>query len=240
MLSSDHPELAWDEFKKHSGSILADPQQAGSESILQKLLSRLAARNPAAALAGLSEFHTNDPKSPAFWSVLGAIAEHDLTLALNHASQTSPETPQAELLERFADHAKSTEARLNILQELRRSTAPETTLQRLITPMLYQGFDSSADWLRSAALTPQESETFQRCLKQKHFHLTDHDQWLTWLSTQPSANSPTTAAAIMQAWTQTNTRAAAAWLADAPDGPIKTAAAQAHQQTISGSHQDYR
>lgn len=238
MLSTDHPELAWEGFKKHSGSILADPQQAGSESILQKLLCRLAARDPAAALAGMSEFQTNDPKSPAFWSVLGAIAEQDLVLALEHAGQAASEISKTELLERFADHAKSTQSRLNILQELRRSNAPETSLQRLITPLLSQGFDASSDWLRSAALTPPESETLQRCLKQQSIHMVDHDHWLAWLSSQPSANSPDTAATIMWWWTQADTRAAAAWLAVAPDGPIKAAAAQAHQKVLHSGSQN--
>ncbi|MFT4177127.1 MAG: hypothetical protein QM627_10790 [Luteolibacter sp.] len=241
LLASKAPELALND-------ILAQTEKNGGTflhfNLIQVALSHHANDNPVEAVAWLKKHAEKFPyliNDQAKHSLLGSIAQKDPFLALSFLSEISP-SDAGSTLSVIVQYAKTPEQQLMMLEHLRTmeksgdsNNQIRSSKDALYSQVAESGFDAAQSWMKSANLTPDETQNLAAFL---HYRQTQQDtgKWLDWVEKSKPVDSSylsNIAKRLVTDWTENDYLAAGQWLVEAKDGPLKEAAVDSYIRTIA-------
>lgn len=149
------------------------------------------------------------------------------------------------MIDQIARAANTPEQQISFLAALRnqaQNTSDKSESEQLLnngmrdlfSQVSRSGYDRSLAWIKSADLTPKETEQFASSL---NYYQTKNDtgKWLDWMASQPldTGKIDSTTSHLVSQWTVKDYKAAGEWLTTTSPGPVKEAATMAYLQTVA-------
>lgn len=169
------------------------------------------------------------------------LAGKDPRLALQSVKEFGGGTDQAA----FVLSTTAPDNRLQALAALReyaeessdektRSGVVDKALEFLSHGAAEDGFDTIAQWLESAKLTPHELEVFAKNVNGDNLKVDDTGRWIDWMANSlPPGSGDSQIRKLVSRWAESDYQAAADWLTATPDGPAKIRSVQAYAATVA-------
>lgn len=245
-LATDHPGKAMTLFTE-AEDLLGDSSPA--TEVIAGVLGKWAEQNPLEALAWVrahAETHSDFITQEAKYALISGTAAQDPKLAFQLIGELQWKDP-TDAARRIGDAARTPEQRDLLLRTLRAMSGSTTgdeakhlmtntilpALDAMSDSLFKEGFQSAANWLKTAGLQAAESDAITAAIS---YHNTrgETGKWLDWMAGNPAeTNRDSRVASLMGEWTRNDYRAAAGWLSGAKDGPAREAAVQSYAKTVA-------
>ncbi|MFC7336468.1 hypothetical protein ACFQY0_04700 [Haloferula chungangensis] len=237
MLADQSPEVV---LALYAGASGGQGVEGMDEKVIEASLSRLAERDPFAAIDWLREHGKSKPdliSDDIKSALIAGTARQDPAMAITLMKELEIKD-KSQAADGIAIAADTSEKRLQLLESLRALDGESRGLQESVLESLGEqlqksGFDTSQEWLEKAELNEEELESFSAELSYQHT-LEDTGNWLGWVDENLSEKEASSKAAeMMVQWTHNDFQAAGNWLNDAQEGAVKTAAIESYAKTVA-------
>lgn len=237
MLANESPEAALTIYAESSDMLEEDGM---GEEVVASALSRLAERDPFAAMDWIRENGEKDPdliSDDVKSAVVIGTARQDPAMAIKLMGELELES-RSQAADGIARSADTSGKRLQLLETLRGLEDDSNDVQRSVMASMGEqlqkgGFEASRVWLEKAELKGEELDFFSDNLSYQNTR-EDTGKWLGWVEDNISeTDASRKTGEMMQQWTHGDFQAAGDWLNDAKDGSIKEAAVESYAKTVA-------